>query len=192
MYSKALIYISFLICILLSSCQSKNEAAPKKPNIIFIISDDQTYSDYSFMGHEFIETPNIDKLASESKTFTRGYASAPLCSPSLASIITGLYAFQHGITGNDPTIEYEGKKSYGIIASADTLSPNSYPVQRNKAYQTLSSNFYKNKLVTQTLSENGYRSFQTGKWWVGSAEDAGFDQGMTHGDYLRGGRHAIL
>ena len=161
----------------------------KKPNIIFIISDDQAYDDYGFMGHEFIETPNIDRLSSESMTFTRGYASAPLCSPSLASIITGLYAFQHGITGNDPVVEYEGEKSYGKVAETGTFPENSYPVQRNKAYQRLSANFYQNKLITQTLSDLGYRSFQTGKWWVGSAEDAGFDGGMTHGDYLRGGRH---
>ena len=123
-------------------------------------------------------------------TFTRGYASAPLCSPSLASIITGLYAFQHGITGNDPVVEYEGEKSYGRTAAPEEVFPeNSYPVQRNKAYKTLASNFYKNKLITETLAEEGYISFQSGKWWVGSAEDAGFDQGMTHGDYKRGGRH---
>ena len=66
------------------------------------------------MGLPKIQTPHIDKLAKESMTFTKGYASAPLCSPSLASIITGLYAYQHGITGNDPVIEnYEGPKNYG-------------------------------------------------------------------------------
>ena len=181
--------IIIIICFLLVNCTETKELVSKKPNIIFIISDDQAYGDYSFMGHEFIKTPNIDKLARESMTFTRGYASAPLCSPSLASIISGRYAFQHGITGNDPVVEYEGKKSYGRVAADGTFPPNSYPVQRNKAYQKLAANFYKNKLITQTLAENGYRSFQTGKWWVGSAEDAGFDKGMTHGDYTRGGRH---
>lgn len=173
----------------LFGCSQEKEQVLTKPNIIFIISDDQAYNDYSFMGHEFIETPNIDKLSRESLTFTRGYASAPLCSPSLASIITGLYAFQHGITGNDPVVEYEGEKSYGEAAGDEAFAPNSYPVQRNLAYQKLAANFYKNKLLTQTLSENGYRSFQSGKWWVGSARDAGFDKGMTHGDYTRGGRH---
>ena len=109
----ALIAIMGLLYV---SCSNKEALDPAKPNIIFIISDDQAYGDYGFMGHEHIETPNIDKLARESLTFTRGYASAPLCSPSLASIITGLYAFQHGITGNDPVVEYEGEKSYGRTA----------------------------------------------------------------------------
>lgn len=178
-----------IILVLAISCTEKKEADKEKPNIIFIISDDQAYSDYSFMGHEFIETPNLDRLSSESMTFTRGYASAPLCSPSLASMITGLYAFQHGITGNDPVVAYEGEKRPSKDTASGMYPPNSYPVQRNLAYQKLAANFYKNKLITQTLSENGYRSFQSGKWWVGSAEDAGFDKGMTHGDYNRGGRH---
>lgn len=178
-----------LIGFLAFSCSTKQEVTSVKPNIIFVISDDQSYDDYGFMGHEHIETPHIDQLAKESLTFTKGYASAPLCSPSLASIITGLYAYQHGITGNDPVVAYEGPKSSPRPAGVDTFPSKSYPEQRNKAYQTLAANFYKNKLLTQTLAENGYRSFQTGKWWVGSAEDAGFDQGMTHGDYKRGGRH---
>ena len=178
---------SFMSC---ANNSEKGTPSVEKPNIIFIISDDQAFGDYGFMGHEHIQTPNIDQLAKESLTFTRGYVSAPLCSPSLASIITGLYAYQHGITGNDPTIEeYEGPKSYGRAEREETFPPNSYPVKRNKLYQTLKDNFYKNKLITQTLSENGYRSFQSGKWWVGSAEDAGFDKGMTHGDFRRGGRH---
>ena len=181
-------YLFSIICILISSCTAGKQAVPKKPNIIFIISDDQAYSDYRFMGHSFIETPHIDRLAAQSLSFTRGYVAVPLCSPSLASIITGLYAFQHGITGNDPAVEYEGKKNPAKAADG-TFPPNSYPVQRDLAYQKLAANFYQNKLITQTLAENGYRSFQSGKWWIGSAEDGGFDKGMTHGDYTRGGRH---
>lgn len=189
MNTRNLSFILSIACLLSLGCQQQEEQVPQKPNIIFIISDDQAFADYGFMGHEHIQTPNLDRLAQESATFTRGYATAPLCSPSLASMISGLYAFQHGITGNDPVVEYEGEKSYGKFAANGEFPPNSYPVQRNKAYQTLATNFYKHKLITQTLSENGYRSFQTGKWWVGSAEDAGFDKGMTHGDFRRGGRH---
>lgn len=186
---KRRVFLQFLLIICLTNACTHHPQKVKQPNIIFIISDDQGYSDYSFMGHEQIQTPHIDKLSKESMTFTRGYASTPLCSPSLASIITGLYAFQHGITGNDPTVEYEGKKRYGQKGTNGDYPPNSYPVQRNKAYQKLAANFYKNQLLTQTLSEIGYRSFQTGKWWVGAAKDAHFDEGMTHGDYTRGGRH---
>ena len=190
MTAKSLTYLFLLFVFGACTDYTKKAITPTtKPNIIFIISDDQAYGDYGFMGHQQIQTPHIDKLAKESRTFTRGYASAPLCSPSLASMITGLYAYQHGITGNDPVVEYEGPKSYGVVAKESVLPANSYPVQRNIAYEKLKANFYKNKLITQTLGENGYRSFQSGKWWLGSAEEAHFDKGMTHGDYTKGGRH---
>lgn len=64
-----------------------------RPNIIFIYVDDLGYSDLSCYGKKyganFIETPNIDKLAKESMLFTEAYASAPLCSPSRAALLTG-------------------------------------------------------------------------------------------------------
>jgi arylsulfatase A-like enzyme len=71
-------------------------------NVVFIISDDQAWTDYGFMGHSVIRTPRLDALAKESVTFTRGYAAAPLCCPSLASMISGLHPHQSKITSNDP------------------------------------------------------------------------------------------
>jgi uncharacterized sulfatase len=75
--------------------------AAKPPNVVLIISDDQSWTDYSFMGHEAIETPNIDRLAKQSRLFKRGYVPTSLCCPSLATLITGLYPHQNGITVND-------------------------------------------------------------------------------------------
>ena len=56
------------------------------PNVVLIISDDQAWTDYGFLGHEQIQTPNIDRLARQSLTFTRGYVPDSLCRPSLATI----------------------------------------------------------------------------------------------------------
>ena len=84
--------------------------AQKKPNILLIISDDQKWSDYGFMGHQEIRTPHLDRLSSEGILFTRGYVPVSLCRPSLASIITGLYPHQHQIVGNDP---YSPEKQRG-------------------------------------------------------------------------------
>jgi len=105
--------------------------AAKPPNIVLIISDDQAWGDYSFMGHEAIETPNIDRLAKQSRLFKRGYVPTSLCCPSLATMITGLFPHQHGITGNEPPIPAAGKKSaeyrsqvqecVGFIDSVPTL-----------------------------------------------------------------------
>lgn len=72
------------------------------PNVVLILSDDQAWSDYSFMGHEAIQTPHIDKLAAEGMTYTRGYVPTSLCRPSLMTFATGRYPHQHKVTGNDP------------------------------------------------------------------------------------------
>ena len=74
------------------------------PNVVLIIADDMGFGDYGFMGHPQIRTPRLDRLASESLTFRRGYVTSSLCSPSLASILTGRYPHQHKITSNDPPL----------------------------------------------------------------------------------------
>ncbi|MCD6340045.1 MAG: sulfatase-like hydrolase/transferase, partial [Verrucomicrobia bacterium] len=79
---------------------ARSAAAP--PNIVLIISDDQSWTDYGFMGHPDIRTPCLDRLAAESTVFPRGYVPTALCRPSLMSIVTGLYPHQHRTTGNDP------------------------------------------------------------------------------------------
>ncbi len=150
------------------SAKSQNQ-----PNIVFILSDDQSWTDYSFMGDENIETPRIDQFAKESLTFTRSYVPTPLCSPSLATIITGLYPKDHGILGNDKVYDRKGKRKEN----------------RAKAYKPVIDAFEKQTTLPDMLKEKGYLSFQTGKWWHGNHKIGGFDYGMTHGDPKRGGRH---
>ena len=57
-----------------------HSAEKSKPNIVFIISDDQAWTDYGFMGHPEIKTPNLDRLADQSLLFERGYVAASLSS----------------------------------------------------------------------------------------------------------------
>ena len=148
-------------------------AIAKPPNIVFIISDDQTWTDYSFMGHKQIRTANIDKLAAESLTFTHGYVPSSLCCPSLATMITGLYPHQSKITGNEPPVPLGGKRT---------------PAYR-KGVQELVALIDNVPTLPRLLKEKGYRSHQSGKWWHGSYKRGGFTHGMTHGDPTRGGRH---
>ena len=111
MNSIKLFSVILLMVTALLACENKSKENSTKnetrvetqtpPNIVFILSDDQSWTDYSFMGHEQIETPRLDQFASESLTFTRGYVPTSLCSPSLATIITGLYPKDHKILGND-------------------------------------------------------------------------------------------
>ncbi len=139
-------------------------AAP--PNVLLIISDDQSWTDFGFMGHPAIRTPHIDRLARQSAVFPHGYVPSSLCRPSLATMVTGLYPHQHGITGNDPPRGTDRGKMLKHIRAHPTLP--------------------------RWLAAKGFRSLQTGKWWEGHPRLAGFTDAMTHGDPKRGGRHGDL
>lgn len=70
----------------------------KPPNIVFILTDDMGYSDLDCYGGNFAPTPNLDRLAGEGVRFTHFYDNAPICSPSRASIITGMYPARWNFT----------------------------------------------------------------------------------------------
>lgn len=71
-----------------------------RPNIIFILSDDHRWDAMSCMGHPFIKTPNLDRLAREGVHFKNAFVTTSLCSPSRASFLTGQYAHTHGVKNN--------------------------------------------------------------------------------------------
>ena len=137
------------------------------PNVVLIISDDQASSDYGFMGHEVLVTPHLDRLAARSLVFEHGYVAAPLCRPSLATMITGRFPQHHGVVGND----------------VDGMN------QRAALDVPLREAFHRHPSLVRLLSDSGYLTHQSGKWWEGSWQDGGFTHGMTHGDPKRGGRH---
>jgi arylsulfatase A len=76
-----------------------SDAAPQKPNIIFILSDDLGIGSVSSYGADNFKTPNIDKLGDSGIRFEHCYSS-PLCGPSRALLMTGRYAFRTGMTSN--------------------------------------------------------------------------------------------
>ena len=155
---------ALLLGLLLASLARGQETST--PNVLLIISDDQGYGDYGFMGHPVIQTPHLDRLAERSLVFERGYVASPLCRPSLASIATGLHAHQHGVLANDVDPRKRAESNVPVV----------------RAFQSHPS------LMT-VLGEAGYRTHQSGKWWEGSFADGGFSHGMTHGDPARRGRH---
>jgi uncharacterized sulfatase len=147
--------------------EASGAAAARRPNVVLIISDDQAWTDYGFMGHKTVRTPRLDRLASQSLVYTRGYVPTSLCRPSLATISTGLYPHQHRIVGNDPNRATRG------------------PGWREEMIK----HFEQLPTIARLLGRAGYVSFQTGKWWEGHHSRGGFTEGMTHGDPKRGGRH---
>jgi arylsulfatase A-like enzyme len=72
----------------------------KSPNILFILTDDQRWDAVGLAGHKHLKTPNIDRLGQEGVYFKNAFCTTSLCSPSRASILSGLYAHAHGVTNN--------------------------------------------------------------------------------------------
>jgi arylsulfatase A-like enzyme len=143
-----------------------DRAAASAPNVILIISDDQAYTDFGFMGHPVVRTPHLDRLAEQSARFPNGYVPSSLCRPSLATLLTGLYPHQHLIHFNDPPDKRHRQEAERLIRAVPTLP--------------------------RWLAQVGYKSLQTGKFWEGNFRNAGFTEGMTHGDPNRVDKHPTL
>ena len=71
-----------------------------RPNVVFILTDDQRGDALSCMEHPHLKTPRIDRLAEEGALFRNHFCTTSLCSPSRASILGGLYAHAHGVVNN--------------------------------------------------------------------------------------------
>jgi uncharacterized sulfatase len=169
--------IQVMLAIFLTAMLNPNAFA-EQPNVVFLLSDDQGWTDYSFMDHPHIKTPNIDQLAKAGILYERGYVTAPLCRPSLASIVTGMYPHQTRIRGNDPLLPK------GTNRKNKKFKPLSLKLRNRMTAPMLSHPSF-----VKILKDNGYATLQTGKWWEGDPKDHGFTDAMTHGDHMRGGRH---
>ncbi|WP_248583269.1 sulfatase [Nocardioides sp. InS609-2] len=110
--------------------------AVRRPNILVVSIDDLGWRELGCYGHEFNETPEIDKLAHDGMRFTNAYAAAPLCSPTRAALVSGLYPARSGIT--------------------DFLHPEQAPGMHFLSPRTHS--------LPDALGRAGYTSGMIGKW----------------------------
>ena len=142
------------------------------PNVVMLISDDQTWTDFGFMGHPEVRTPNLDRLASQGLFFPRGYVTASLCRPSLATMVTGLYPHQSKIVNNypmgTPLLDHPPRL---FSRTGEYWQKHQEMIHLIDLVPTLPS----------MLGEFGYESLQTGKWWEGHFGRGGFTAGMTLG-----------
>ena len=104
--------------VLGSGMKSDLLASGKMPNIIFILTDDHRWDAMSCMGHPFIKTPNLDRIADEGVLFENCFCTTSLCSPSRASFLTGQYAHNHGVVTNHTPWNYENVTFMEILKRA--------------------------------------------------------------------------
>ncbi len=88
-----------------ASAQTNAPAPALRPNVVMILVDDQRWDDFGYMGHPFIRTPHIDRVAREGVRFNNAFVTTPLSSPSRGSFMTGQYAHTHGVLDNVPRNE---------------------------------------------------------------------------------------
>jgi len=94
----------------------------KKPNILFIFTDQHRGDTLGSVGHPVIKTPNLDKLADEGVVFRRCYTNSPLCVPARSTLASGLYVNQHGSWDNDFPADRNGPSHIRNIRDAGYLT----------------------------------------------------------------------
>lgn len=162
----------FILVALLTAAGAVG-AAERLPNIVLLIGDDHGYPYFGFMGDRNVVTPSMDALAAGGFTFGTAHVTAPYCRPSLRSMITGLHPVQYVLRENefversrqaDPqyaTLDDPLKRQWDVLQKAAAM----------REFDTLPS----------LLAKAGYVSWQGGKWWENSYENARFTEGMTTG-----------
>jgi arylsulfatase A-like enzyme len=160
----------------------------KKPNIILIVADDLGYYDLSVYGNPYILTPNIDKLAYEGAICMNGYATAPICSPSRAGMLTGRYQQRFGYQ-MQPQQRYPGSKfewwAFSKMNTSD-IEPAPYITYPSKSEIPKQGLPPGEVTITEMLKQKGYATAWIGKWHLGYHEpllpqNFGFD--FTYGCY---------
>lgn len=145
----------------------------RRPNVVVFIVDDLGQRDLSCYGSTFYETPQIDRLAAAGVRFTHAYSACPVCSPTRASLITGLYPQRTGIT------DYIGAAQPAAWKRNTRHLPAPYTTQLALEQIT----------VAERLRAAGYATFFGGKWHLGGdgflPEDQGFD--INRGGTAQGG-----
>lgn len=133
-----------------------------RPNIVFLLADDLGWRDLACYGSTFYETPNLDRLAREGMTFTDAYAACPVCSPTRASLLTGQYPAQVGVTNY---IDFKGNThpSRGKLIDAPYL--HHIPTTHTTYAKAL-------------RDRGGYQTWHVGKWHCGGESSLPQDHGF--------------
>ena len=131
-----------------AAANSSPAAEPKRPNVVFILTDDQGWGDARFAGHPYVQTPHLDRLASQSTRFQQFYVAATVCSPSRCAFMTSHYPARHLIHGH-----FADHALNQARHMPDWLDP-------------------KAVTITGLLRDAGYATAHFGKWHLGSGDGA--------------------
>lgn len=124
------------------------ELSARRPNVIFVLTDDQGWADAGFAGHPYVKTPHLDRFASQSTWFKQFYVAATVCSPSRSAFMTGMFPARNLV--------------HGHFADHAQNQARSMPDWLDPQVPTL----------TKLLKESGYTTGHFGKWHLGGGDKA--------------------
>lgn len=157
----------------LSNFENHSESK-ERPNVILIMADDLGKYEVSAYGAEDIETPNIDELASEGVLFQDAYVTAPICSPSRASILTGRYQQRYGFETQpmeyypSNLIEYNSGKNAKFLGDWKLVTPPSYPKEWEVGKQGIPLTQMN---LAEVMQASNYHTGIIGKWHLGYGKE---------------------
>ena len=152
----------FYVAIIFTIATSLIAQAQEKLNVIILYVDDMGWEGVACYGNKLIDTPHIDQMSKDGVRFTNAYSAGPNCSPSRASLLTGLYTPQHGITNVISGKKRKNKQNPKIPMSLPEL-----PISLDTKFTT----------IAEVFKEGGYATASIGKWHLGrnGPEEHGFD-----------------
>jgi len=100
-----LAFLSLSFCLANKLAATAKQTSSARPNILLIVVDDLRWDALSCTGHPFSQTPNIDRIAKEGIIFQNAFTTHSLCSPSRATLLTGLYSHQHRVRDNNTPLD---------------------------------------------------------------------------------------
>lgn len=147
--------------LLLSLVFSFHTNAQKKPNLLFIMTDQQRYDALSIAGNTVLKTPNLDRLAKQGAFFKNAYTPCAVCAPARSSILTGTTVENNGMKTNDRAYYFEQKGLMTMLTFDEILSQKGYHCEYYGKWHTQSSHatVYKNP---QKTAKNGKSVFGPG------------------------------
>lgn len=140
--NKSYLFLAILFLIGLSVFSQTN----KKPNLLFIITDQQRYDALSIAGNTVLETPNLDRLAKQGAFFKNAYTPVAVCGPTRSCILTGTTLGTNGVTTNDKTYYYKDEPVMAMKTFDEILTEKGYHCEYYGKWHVLSSHaaVYKN------------------------------------------------
>ena len=131
----------------------------ERPNVVFILADDLGWNDTSLYGSSFYETPHLEALARRGLKFNQAYAASPLCSPTRASIMTGLAPARLGIT------QPECHLPVAVLTKGlQPTTPANQPMRTARSVTRLLTSY---PTLAEAFRQAGYATAHFGKWHLG-------------------------